>query len=157
MFCDEVLELIEAIAAGDVTPDARIGSHVNSCAGCAAALADARRVEQMLRDRTVPSAPPQFTSRIMGRIRRDRWRRDQFLDLGFNFVVGLIVLGVVAGLWLLVSQSGIGGLGQDAASVLGTAAADLMRRAASSLPLYLAASGIVAAALGVWWWAERDA
>jgi hypothetical protein len=157
MFCDEVLELIEAIAAGDLTPDARVMAHVQSCTGCAAALADARRVEQLLKDRTAPAAPPQFTSRIMGRIRRDRWRRDQFLDRGFNFVVGLVVLGVVAGFWVLLSQTGIGGLGQDTAGFVGTALSDLVRRAAPSLPLYLAASAIVGAALGVWWWAERDA
>ena len=157
MFCDEVLELVEAIAAGDLAPDARVLAHVNSCAGCAAALADARRVEQLLRDRTTPVAPPQFTTRIMGRIRRDRWRRDQFLDLGFNFVVGVVVLSVLGAFWVVLSQSGIGGLSQDAVSVLGSAAAELFRRATPSLPLYLAASAIVAAALGVWWWAERDA
>ena len=157
MFCDEVLELIEAIAAGDVTPDARIMAHVRSCAGCAAALAGARRVEQLLKDRTSPAAPPQFTTRIMGRIRRDRWRRDQFLDLGFNLVVAVVVLGILAAFWVVLSQTGFGGLSQDAFGVLGNAANDLIRRAAPSLPLYLAASGIVATALGVWWWAERDA
>ena len=157
MFCDEVLELVEAIAAGDVTPDARVMAHVRSCAGCGAALADARRVEQLLKDRSAPSAPPQFTTRIMGRIRRDRWRRDQFLDLGFNMVVGVVVLGVLALFWMVLSQSGLGGLSEDAVGVLGSAAVDLMRRAAPSLPLYLAASAIVVTAVGLWWWAERDA
>ena len=157
MFCDEVLELIEAIAAGDLTADARVTAHVQSCAGCAAALAAARRVDDLLKQRTTPAAPAQFTTRIMGRIRRDRWRRDQFLDLGFNFVVGVALLVLVGGFWLLLSQSGLGGISQDAASVLGSAAANLIQRAAPSLPLYLAASAIVATALGVWWWAERDA
>jgi anti-sigma factor RsiW len=156
MFCDEVLELVEAIAAGDVPPDARVRAHAQSCAGCAAALAAARRVDQLLKQRSAPAAPPQFTTRIMGRIRRDRWRRDQFLDLGFNLVVGIVVLGVLAAFWVLLSQSGLAGIGQDAASVLGSAASDLIHRAASSLPLYLAASAIIATALGVWWWAERD-
>lgn len=157
MFCDEVLELIEAMAAGDVAADARITTHLNSCAGCAAALADARRVEQLLKDRTAPAAPAQFTTRIMGRIRRDRWRRDQFLDIGFNLAVGVIVVAVLAVFWAVLSQSGFGGLSQDAVNVLGSAAAGLFRRATPSLPLYLAASAIVATALGVWWWAEREA
>ena len=157
MFCDEVLEVVEAIAAGDVTADARVMIHMQSCAGCAAALAAARRVDDLLKERTSPAAPPQFTTRIMGRIRRDRWRRDQFLDLGFNFVVGVVLFVVLGGLWVLLSQSGLGGISQDAASVLGSAAFDLIHRAAPSLPLYLGASAIVAMALGVWWWAERDA
>lgn len=157
MFCDEVLELVEAIAAGDVTPEARVMAHLQSCAGCAAALADARRVDELLKQRTAPAAPPQFTTRIMGRLRRERWRRDQFLDLGFNLVVGVAVLGLLAGFWVLLSQSGLGGISQDAMGVLGAAASDLIRRAAPSLPLYLEASAIIAMALGVWWWAERDA
>ena len=155
MFCDEVLELVEAIAAGDLTPDPRVMTHVQSCAGCAAALAAARRVDGLLKQRTAPGAPPQFTTRIMGRIRRDRWRRDQFLDLGFNLTVGVVLLFVLTGFWALLSQSGLGGISHDAANILGSAASDLMHRAAPSLPLYLAASAIVATALGVWWWAEK--
>ena len=157
MFCDEVLELVDAIAAGDLTADARVMAHVQSCAGCAAALAAARRVDDLLKQRTSPAAPPQFTTRIMGRIRRDRWRSDQFLDLGFNLIVAVVVLFTLGGLWILLSQTGMGGISQDAARVLGSAASDLLHRAAPSLPLYLAASAIVAMALGVWWWAERDA
>jgi len=157
MFCDEVLELVEALAAGDLTPDLRVMTHVQSCAGCAAALAAARRVDGLLKQRTAPSAPPQFTTRIMGRIRRDRWRRDQFLDLGFNLTVGVVLLFVLTGFWILLSQSGLGGISHDAANILGSAVSDLMHRATPSLPLYLAASAIVATALGVWWWAEKDA
>jgi predicted anti-sigma-YlaC factor YlaD len=157
MFCDEVLELVEAIAAGDLTPDARVMTHVQSCPGCAAALSAARRVDGLLKQRTVPNAPPQLTTRIMGRIRRDRWRRDQFLDLGFNLAVGVVLLFVLAGFWVVLSQSGLGGISYDAANVLGSAASDVIHRAAPSLPLYLAAAAIVATALGVWWWAEKDA
>lgn len=156
MFCDEVLELVEAIAAGDLTPDARVMAHVQSCAGCAAALAAARRVDDLLKQRTSPAAPSQFTIRIMGRIRRERWRSDQFLDLGFNLVVAVVVLFTLGGLWILLSRTGMVGISQDAARVLGSAASGLIQRAASSLPLYLAASAIIAITLGVWWWAERD-
>lgn len=156
MFCDEVLELVEAIAAGDLTPDARVMAHVQSCAGCAAALAAARRVDDLLKQRTSPAAPSQFTIRIMGRIRRERWRSDQFLDLGFNLVVAVVVLFTLGGLWILLPRTGMVGISQDAARVLGSAASGLIQRAASSLPLYLAASAIIAITLGVWWWAERD-
>lgn len=156
MFCDEVLELVDAIAAGDVTPDPRTAAHLASCAGCAAALGAARRVDDLLRARPVPLPPAQFTSRLLGRIRRDRWRRDQFLDVGFNLVVGLVVLGILTVFWVALSQSGLGSMTCDALAVLNTALADLVRRIAPSLPVYGAAAALLAAALGMWWWVERD-
>lgn len=157
MFCDELLELIDAIASGDVTPDSRMRAHLSSCGGCAAALDDARSVDALLRARPVPPPPPQFTARIMGRIRRDRWRRDQFLDVGFNVVVGLIVFGMLAVVWTVLSQSGLGSMSRDAFGILNAAAASVVRRIAPSLPVYAAAAALLATALGVWWWAERDA
>lgn len=156
MFCDEVLELIESIAASDLQPDQRIVSHLTSCTGCAAALEGARQIEQLLRARVVPKPPAQFPARIMGRIRRDRWRREQFLDRGFNLAVGLVAVAVVMAFWLLISRSGIGDMSHDALNLLNTAAADAARRLAPSLPLYLGAAALVGTALGVWWWAERD-
>ena len=87
MFCDETLDAVEAIAAGEVTPEGRIAQHLRSCRQCAAALESARRLETMLQTRPVPRPPQQFTSRTMARIRRARWRNDQFLDVGFNLAV----------------------------------------------------------------------
>lgn len=157
MFCDEVLELVEPIAAGEVMADARVASHLESCANCAAALAAARRLERLLNSRDVPKPSAQFTTRIMGRIRRERWRREQFLDTGFNVVVGLLAVTVLVGVWILLSRSGLGAMGRDALDVLNsTALSALRQRVAPSLPLYLGAFALIATALGVWWWAERE-
>ena len=156
MFCDEFLEKVEAIAAGDVTPDARVDAHLATCVNCSAALNAARQVERALKARTAPQAPPQFTSRVLGRIRGDRWRREQFLNAGFNLAIGVLVIAVVAGLWMLVSQSGMSSVARDALSVVSSAGVGFIERAASALPLYLGAAGALATALGVWWWAERD-
>src|SRR5260370_26858785 len=98
MFCDEVLELIEPIAARDVTPDGRVANHLESCPNCAAALADARQLEQLLHDRPFPKAPAQFTARTMALLRRQRSRSEQCLDVGFypaHPVVALVVRGLV--------------------------------------------------------------
>jgi predicted anti-sigma-YlaC factor YlaD len=157
MFCDEVLELVDAIAAGDVAADARVSAHLDSCTGCRAALDAARRIDRLLKDRAAPAAPAHFTNRIMGRIRRDRWRRDQFLDVGFNVAVGFVLLGVFAILWVVLSQSGFGPVSRDAFGLLNSAAVDFLRRAAATLPLYMGALAVVAATVGIWWWAERDA
>ena len=55
-------------------------AHLASCAGCAAALEMARELERVLRTREAPRPTPQFTARIMGRLRRDRE-----LDGGIRF------------------------------------------------------------------------
>lgn len=156
MFCDEVLEVVEAIAAGDVTPEGRIAEHLASCADCAAALESARRVERMLRERPVPSAPAQFTVRTLGRVRRARWRREQFLDAGFNAAIAIILAGVVVGIWMLAHRSGLAAVSGDAVDLFASGLTAFAHRVGPSLPLYLGATALVAMALGVWWWAERD-
>src|SRR5687768_4652192 len=103
MFCDEALEAIEPIASRDLTPDRRIAAHLASCAECRAALERAREIDRMLQARAAPPPPPQFTSRTLARIRRDRWRRDQLLDAGFNTAVTGLVLAAVAGVWLVMN------------------------------------------------------
>jgi anti-sigma factor RsiW len=155
MFCDEVLERIELVASGEVPVEARMHTHLSSCPGCRAALAHAREIERLLQSRPAPQPSAQFTSRIMGRIRRDRWRREQFLDAGFNVVMGVVALTVIVGIWLLLSQTGVSAISGSALAIVNTAALTAARRMLPSLPLYLGASALVATALGVWWWAER--
>ena len=156
MFCDEVLENVEAIAAGDVTPEGRIAEHLATCADCAAALDSARGVERMLRERPVPTAPAQFTVRTLGRVRRARWRSEQFLDAGFNAAIGLILVGVVGAIWLLAHRSGLAAVSSDAVVLISSGLTTFVSRVGPSLPLYLGAAALVAMALGGWWWAERD-
>jgi predicted anti-sigma-YlaC factor YlaD len=156
MFCDDVLEAIEPMASGELTPDQGVAAHLTSCAGCRAALDRARGLERMLQARAVPAAPPHFTSRTLARIRRDRWRRDQLLDAGFNTAVAALVLSVVAALWLIVNQSGIVTVSNDAVGLIEMFIVSVVRRIAPELPLYAAATALLAATVGVWWWAERD-
>ena len=157
MFCDEVLNAIEAIAAGDLTPDGRIAAHLATCRNCAAALATAQQVERMLRARPVPRPPSHFTSRTMARVRRARWRSDQFLDVGFNVAVGIIIVAVVATIWMVVNRSGLAAVSDDAAALFSTALVTVAQRVAPSIPLYAGAAAVLVTALGIWWWAERDA
>ena len=156
MFCDEVLEVLEPIAAGDLMPDARTGAHLASCADCRAALGRAREIERMLQVRTAPAPPAQFTARTLAGIRRDRWRRDQVLDAGFNIAVASLVLAAVGGVWLVMNRSGIVTVSNDAVALIEMFIATFVARVAPELPLYAAAMALLAATVGVWWWAERD-
>jgi anti-sigma factor RsiW len=156
MLCNEVHDAIEPIAAGELTPDDRIAAHLSSCPHCAAALEDARRLEQILQARPVPRAPAQFTSRTMARVRRARWRTEQFLDLGFNVTLGLVLLAIVGSVWLLLHRSGLVAVSNDAVDLLGTGLVTLVRRVAPTVPLYAGATALLVTALGIWWWAERE-
>src|SRR4051794_29937083 len=119
MFCDEALDSVEAIAAGEVLADGRVASHLATCPNCALALQRARQLEASLRHREVPVAPAQFTSRTLARIRRARWRSDQFLDVGFNVAIGVLVAAVLGGIWMLLNRSGLAAVSGEAVNVFG--------------------------------------
>ena len=157
MFCDEALDAVEAIAAGDLMPEGRIAQHLASCRNCAAALAAARDLERMLRARAAPKPSQQFTVRTMARVRRAKWRSEQVVDAGFNIAMILVVMGVVGVVWMLLNRSGLTSVGTDAVGLFGSGFVTLARRVAPALPLYAAATLVVLIVLGVWWWAERDA
>ena len=157
MFCDEALDSVEPIAAGELSPDGRVAAHLATCPNCALALERARQLEASLRRREAPVAPAQFTSRTLARIRRARWRTDQFLDVGFNVAIGAVVLSVMVGVWMLLHRTGLAAVSSDAVNVFGSGFVSLARRVAPSLPLYAGALALLVGALGIWWWAERDA
>ena len=157
MFCDEALDAVEAIATGELTPEGRIAEHLDSCPNCAAALESARRVDGMLRQRAAPKAPAQFTTRTLSRVRRARWRTDQFLDAAFNLGLGAVGLAIAGGIWMVLHRTGLTAVGNDAVDLLGRGLVTFMHRVGPSLPLYAGATALLVTALGIWWWAERDA
>src|SRR5213594_3051529 len=120
MFCDEALDAVEPIAAGELTPDGRIADHLATCPNCAAALEDARRLERMLQARPAPRPAPNFTPRTLNRVRRVRWRAEQFLDVGFNVAIIAIVAAVVGGIWMLLNRSGLAAVSRDAVNLFGS-------------------------------------
>ena len=157
MFCDEALDTVEAIAAGDLFADGRVAAHLASCPNCALALERARQLEASLQRRAVPAPPAQFTTRTLARMRRARWRSDQFLDVGFNLAILALVLSLLGGVWMLLHRTGLSTVSGDAVNLVGSGFVSLARRAAPALPLYAGAAALLVSALGIWWWAERDA
>jgi anti-sigma factor RsiW len=156
MFCDEALDAVERIAEGELTPEGRLAEHYATCPNCAAALDSARALERMLSSRVVPQPPAQFTTRTLARVRRARWRSEQYVDLGFNVAIGVILLAIVGAVWLLLRRTGLAAVSSDAVDVFGRGLVTLAQRVAPSLPLYGGATALLVTALAIWWWAERD-
>jgi len=157
MYCDEALDAVEAVAAGDVTPDGRLADHYATCPNCSTALASARELERLLQVRPAPKPSVQFTARTMTRVRRARWKSEQVLDLGFNVAIAVVVLAIAAGVWMLVDRSGMTAVSSEALDMIGRGLVSFAQRVAPSVPVYAGAMALLATALGIWWWAERDA
>jgi hypothetical protein len=111
----------------------------------------------MLEARPSPVAPPQFSSKTMARIRRERWKSEQVVDVGFNVAIIVIVVGVFSAVWLLMHRSGLGAVSRDTVDLFGAGVVALAHRVAPDVPLYAGATALLATALGLWWWAERGA
>jgi len=157
MYCDEALDAVEAVAAGEVAPDGRLADHYATCPNCSTALASARDLERLLQLRPSPKPSAQFTTRTMARVRRARWKSEQVLDVGFNVAIAVVVLAVVVGVWMLVDRSGLSAVSSDAVDMFGRGLVALAQRIAPSVPVYAGAMALLATALGIWWWAERGA
>src|SRR5215213_543453 len=107
MSCNELLELIEPLAAGDVHPDAAVRAHLESCVTCAAALASAQRLEAGLKAMEIPPAPASFTGAVLQRIRKDRWQSEQNVDRLFNLAIAAAVLLMAGGLAAMLNVDGV--------------------------------------------------
>ena len=157
MTCDAFADIVDLIAGGELSLHADAAAHLSTCASCARALESARRMEQLLRARPAPAAPPQFTSRLIHRLRRASWRREQIVDWLFNSAMIAAALLAAVGLWIAMRHSGLSLVSRDAMAVFSAGMLTAAQKAAPSLPLYAGATGLLVVALGVWWWASDSA
>jgi anti-sigma factor RsiW len=155
MVCTEFDELIEPIATGEIVPDAEVQAHLASCVACAHALELARQIDGVLAAQAVPDVPAAFTTTLMGRLRRERWRSEQYLDVAFNIAVGLALATTVGGLVMVLAASGLAAVSADLTGVLVSGAAELLSAVTPGLPVYSVAAAVFASGLAIWWWAER--
>ena len=154
MTCDEIEEIVEAVAAGDRPMDAALAAHLDGCARCAAALATARRIENYFATRTVEAAPDQFTRMVLQRIRRERWQSEEQVDRLFNFAIVAAGLLLVLGAAVLFNLSAALRIAATASQLLTVAGEQALRQIAPALGTYVAASALLVSALGMWWWAD---
>jgi hypothetical protein len=153
--CQDFLDRVEAMAAGDLPLDGIARAHVESCPACASALASARRLESMLAAVEVPSTPVAFTVHVLQRIRRERWRSEQNVDRLFNVAVASAVLLVAGGIFTMLNVDMVLTLSGSAWVVLRDGTRTALKEAAPFIGTYIAAAGLLASGLGMWWWAER--
>ncbi len=155
MTCKAALDLVEPIAAGDLEADPAARAHFESCPQCASALATARRIEGALATRPAPSAPERFSSSVLQRIRRDRWRAEQQVDRLFNVAMVVALVLVAGGILALMNLSGVMAAVSGTWSIVATLGGQVAREAAPSMNTYIAAVGLLVSVLGMWWYADR--
>jgi anti-sigma factor RsiW len=155
MTCRDILDRIEAVAAGDEPATPEFRSHLEGCVVCAAALAEARRIEAMLTTRPAPSAPARFSAAVASRIRQERWRSEQHIDRMFNVALLLGVATIAIGVLALFNVDAMTAAFTGTFALLNRLSGDIVVQAAPRLSTYLGAAGFLATALFVWWWAER--
>jgi anti-sigma factor RsiW len=155
MTCREVVDRIEAVAAGDEPATPELRSHLEGCLACAAALAEARRIEAALAARPARSAPASFSAAVTSRIRQERWRSEQHIDRVFNIALVLGVLAVGVGVLALFNVDALAAALTASVGILNRVSEEVVVQAARRVPTYFGAAGFLATALLVWWWAER--
>jgi hypothetical protein len=156
-FCDHLVEpIVEELAAGDRTPTPNSAAHLAQCPRCANRLALARQLERILALRATPAAPPNFVAGVQRRLRGEWWRAERTFDAGFNVLVAAGLILIVGGAYLLLNMSGLMSLMSRGSDLVLTSAQPVAQRVSSKLPVYLGSLGLVATALGVWRWAEKN-
>jgi anti-sigma factor RsiW len=154
MTCRDVIEQVEVFAAGDRQPDEAARAHLETCPRCASALADARRIETFLLSWPAPQAPARFTAAVQHRIRNLRWQSEVQIDRVFNgamVVEALLVVIGNAGMFNVGTVVALAATLADAVAWAGTAA---LQKALPATASYVAAMGLLASALVMWWWTE---
>jgi hypothetical protein len=155
MTCSEFDDLIEPLAAGEIERSGEIDAHVASCARCRDALRLATEMDRVFRSQAVPAVGPAFVSSVLARVRRERWRAEQMLDLAFNAAVVLAVTTGVGGLYALLTVTGMAGVTADLVRLFVDAAGQVVVRAAPQAWIYALTTCALVAGLAAWWWADR--
>ena len=155
MTCDDVLEIVEAIAAGDVEVDSALRAHFETCPRCASTLASARRLETLLVARAKPKAPDGFTQAVLARIRQEQWQSEERVDRLFNVAIVIALLLVVGSVIALTNVDAALGAAGTVWGMVASASGQAVSAAAPVFLTYVAAIGLLMSALVMWWWADR--
>jgi anti-sigma factor RsiW len=156
--CEDLDRSIEAIADGSLVPEAgpggEISAHLASCPVCAARLAEARAIENLLQARDVAVPPASFTAAVMARVGDERWKTERVVDLGFNLLMAAGVMVILAGAAGLAWSLGFLNVAIDLDAVWQALGSDVTGRFVSQVQTIVMAAVLLTMALVLWWWAE---
>lgn len=153
MRCDDLDDLIEALAEGDPV-SAEAGAHVAGCARCQARVELARALDRLLIVREVPAPSGTFTLQVMRRVSQERWRLEQVVDTGFNLAIAaglVVVVGSLAGLFWSLGWFSIDVAAVSAAT---TTMAPWAAQLVGDAQTLVIAAALLSSALALWWWVE---
>jgi hypothetical protein len=154
--CEELDDVIEAVAAGEAA-SAGAEAHLAGCAACQARVELARAVARLLETREMPAPPEAFTVHVMRLVHQERWRAEQFVDVGFNVAMAAGLLIVLAGVSGLLWSLGWFSLDVSAVTAAVTTFAPWTGEVASRLQMVIIAALLLSSALVLWWWVEGEA
>jgi predicted anti-sigma-YlaC factor YlaD len=153
--CDEVDDLIEAVAEGD-RPGAEVDAHLAACPGCANRLASAQALHRTLAARETPAPPPGFSARVMQRVGEEHWRAEQIVDLGFNIAIAAGVALMVAGAVAMIWSFGWLTVDRPTIEAVGAVVQPWVARLSDDLRTLGMAALLLTSALALWWWVEGE-
>ena len=88
-------------------PDRGSDRNLASCAHCADAPGIcAARGSAVAHAKRAGAPGAVHVAHARARIRRDRWRREQFFDAGFNVATVTVIGGVVLAVWMVMDSAG---------------------------------------------------
>ena len=154
--CDELDLRADAMADGTLELSADERAHAAACTACAASLEHARALHAALSMRDQPAPPASFTSGVMARVRRERWRAEQAVDIGFNLAIAAGLLFILAGAIGLAWSAGLLTINMDWRSLVAAAMTQWPDRLLPQMQTVVMAALLLSMTLGVWWWAETD-
>jgi hypothetical protein len=156
MQCDDLEDLIVPWVEGELAAPPEAVRHVDSCTTCTARLELARQIDRTLASYEAKMPSPQFSQDVLKQLRREWWEAEEDLDWWFNVLVGLGLLAIVGGIWLLFDLSGLTALTGDASTLIGTGFSALMQQIGSSIPVFVGATAVLIGALLIWRWTDGD-
>ena len=119
MRCEDVQDLIDAVAEGPEATPPEMAAHLQACASCSASLSRARQIDRLLSATQALVPPDRFTADVVRRTRTVRWRSEQRFDRWFNAVLVTSFLVIAAGVWGLMNVTGLASVTVGTADFVG--------------------------------------
>jgi hypothetical protein len=153
--CEVAAAEIDGAAVGEPV-SAATSAHLTACSHCASRLVLAQRIERWLHTRPMQAPSETFTASVLARVRHERWRAEQAVDLGFNLTLAAGFALIVCGVTGLAWQMGALPIVDAAASLLSQGWSTIAPRVATDNRVLMIGLLLATTAAGVWWWGEED-